>query len=145
MEYTSEDLNILDEMIQDTAKVKLTETYDKKQVILKEEKANYEVQIIGIPDNTIVIKADIFEPPKAIFQNTKGECKRADFIIISDEDCKKFILFYEYRFIGLRKLNTRKQRPRYQCDFNLHDRPEKMLKISSQNTLNFNRLIGKLS
>ena len=98
MGYDSRDLNILDEMIQEKAKVSLTGDYDKKQVILKETHgANYSVKILKVPENTIVINADIFDSPKSIFTSIKGQCKRADFVIISDEDDQKFIIIIEMK------------------------------------------------
>ena len=61
MGYDSRDLNILDEMIQEKAKVSLTGDYDKKQVILKETHgANYSVKILiflNVQHEKNVIKA----------------------------------------------------------------------------------------
>ena len=95
--YNSDDLKILDEMIQDNAKIPLTDNYGKKQVILKETQSNYAVTILNIPPNSIVIEADIFSAPKSIFKDSKGECKRCDFIIVSNQDHKKYIIFIEMK------------------------------------------------
>jgi hypothetical protein len=92
------DIAILKEMIKDTATVSLEERKGKKQVILKEPDANYSVTIDGMPDDeqVIVIKADAFTSPKAVFIGSKGECKRADFVIIADGK-KKVILCIEMK------------------------------------------------
>ncbi len=81
---------ILNELINDNALVALeTEKYGKLKVTLVEPKneefPEYSVDIKGIPKNALVIKIDAFPAPNAIFKNSKGECKRADFAIITDE------------------------------------------------------------
>lgn len=94
------DIAILKEMIQESATVPLVEHKGKKQVILKEPPpADYSVTIDGMPDDAqvIVIKADAFPAPKTVFINSKGECKRADFVIIADTGKKKVILCIEMK------------------------------------------------
>lgn len=96
--YESDDLNILDQMIQDSAKVLLTTSYNKNQVILTETHGvNYQVTIKNIPKNTLVIDSDRFPAPKDFFQGNHGECKRADYIIVSDEENRKFMIFIEMK------------------------------------------------
>lgn len=98
MGYSSRDLNILDEMIQDTAKTKLIEYHEKQKVILTEtEGIDYFVTIHQIPQNTLVIKSDDFAEPQTFFQGKRGECKRSDFVIITDDDKGKFIIFVEMK------------------------------------------------
>ncbi|MEL4897349.1 hypothetical protein [Crocosphaera sp. Alani8] len=97
MVYSSDDLNILDEMIEDEARIKLIDNYGKKQVILPEPQGDYEIIIRNISKNTIVINADKFEAPKTIFQGKKGECKRADYIIIYHKNKRKFIVIIEMK------------------------------------------------
>jgi hypothetical protein len=91
------DLEILHEMIKDTAKVSLTDNYEKKQVILTEPQHDYSVTISGMPEDAIVIKADAFKSPDTIFAGTKNECRRADFIIVADTGSKKVILCIEIK------------------------------------------------
>ncbi|MBD2302541.1 MULTISPECIES: hypothetical protein [unclassified Nostoc] len=183
------DIAILKEMIQENATVPLQEHYDKKKVILTElTDPKYSVTIYGMPkdDEVIVIKADNFESPKTIFQGKRGECKRADFVIIADTEDKKVILYiemkggkggseieiiqqlkggecfiaycqkigqsfwnqqnflsdYVYRFVSIKEISIAKQKTRISRQTNNHDRPDKMLKISSPNYLHFNHLIG---
>ncbi|MEM9542489.1 MAG: hypothetical protein AAGA60_23740 [Cyanobacteria bacterium P01_E01_bin.42] len=99
MTYLSQDLNILDEMIQDRAKNELIEySNGKRKVILAEtDGTNYSVTVIQVPEDTIVIKSDYFEAPQNFFQSKKGECKRSDFIMISNYNKKKFIIFIEMK------------------------------------------------
>lgn len=90
------DIAILKEMIKESATVPLVEdSYGKKQVTLREPALpNYFVTIRGMPsdDQVIIIKVDDFTSPEAIFCGSKGECKRADFVIIADTGKKKVIL-----------------------------------------------------
>jgi hypothetical protein len=95
------DIAILKQIIQNTARVPLEEdVYGKRKVILTETNPpNYSVTINGIPDDdqVIVIKSDNFVEPKAVFQGSKGECKRADFVIIANTDKKKLIFCIELK------------------------------------------------
>ncbi|NER23140.1 MAG: hypothetical protein F6J96_21050 [Symploca sp. SIO1C2] len=87
------DIALLKEMIKETATVPLEEHNGKNQVTLIEPPpANYSVTIHGMPykDEVIIIKADTFSSPRAVFNGKRGECKRADFVIIADTDNKKF-------------------------------------------------------
>ena len=81
------DIAILKEMIQETATVSLKiDLNGGNQVILKEPKDNYEITIYGMPDddNVIIINPEEFKSLDTIFKGNRGECKRADFIIIAD-------------------------------------------------------------
>ncbi len=74
---------------------------EKKTVVLKEpgnqQQSAYSLQIRNAPDNTIAFKADAFPPPKSIFKNSKGECKRADFIVIAHTDKANWIVYIEMK------------------------------------------------
>ncbi|NEP13540.1 MAG: hypothetical protein F6K14_25710 [Symploca sp. SIO2C1] len=185
------DIAILKEMIQETATVPLEKRYSKNQVTLTEPPpANYSVTIYGIPDEdeVIIIKADTFSSPNAVFKGNYGECKRADFVIIADSDKKKvrkvilciemkggkggtekeiiqqlkgaqcfvtycreigksfwnqrnFLKGYEYRFISIRDISISKKPTRTSAKVGTHDRPDRMLKITSPNHLQFNHLL----
>ncbi len=96
--YSSNDITILDQIIKDNAKVPLIDNYGKKQVNLTETHGtDYSVTIRGIPDDTLIIKIDLFEAPKSLFQGIKGECKRCDYVIISDSPIKKMIVLIEMK------------------------------------------------
>lgn len=53
--------------------------------------------IFGIPNNAIVVKVDAFPAPEKVFNCSKGECKRADFVIVADTGEKKVILCIEMK------------------------------------------------
>lgn len=95
------DIAILKEMINETATVSLEDDgYGKNKVILREPPpANYYVTINGMPDDdeVIIINADKFKSPDTVFQGTRGECKRADFVIVADTNKKKVILCIEMK------------------------------------------------
>ncbi|MGK0291165.1 MAG: hypothetical protein ACI86H_002632 [bacterium] len=94
-------ITILKEMLQEKAIVPLEDhPYGKstKQVTL-EEQGQYSVLIKGLPpeNQVIVFKTDDYPAPKNIFKGNKGECKRADFVIICDTEKIKVILFIELK------------------------------------------------
>ncbi|MGK7919431.1 MAG: hypothetical protein AB4080_05420 [Trichodesmium sp.] len=183
------DISILKKMIQETATEKLKSEYGKNIVELKEESDNYTVTIRGMPDDdeVIVIKVDTFIAPTTVFEGSRGECKRADFVIVTAINKGKFIVFiemkggkktskekeiiqqlkgaqcfveycqaigklfwekryflddYEYRFVSIKNIKMPKSKTRYESKANIHDSPEKMLKISDPHHIQFNRLIG---
>lgn len=97
------DIAILKQMIKQDMTVSLTErkekTHSKYSVTLTENQNNYSVIIDGIPepDEVIIIRADNFKTSREVFNGTKGECKRADFVIIADTFTEKIILFIEMK------------------------------------------------
>nr|VFJ94221.1 MAG: hypothetical protein BECKH772A_GA0070896_100683 [Candidatus Kentron sp. H]VFJ94995.1 MAG: hypothetical protein BECKH772B_GA0070898_100703 [Candidatus Kentron sp. H]VFK01475.1 MAG: hypothetical protein BECKH772C_GA0070978_100673 [Candidatus Kentron sp. H] len=95
-----EDIRILQEMVKDTARVFIEENpYGKRQVTLGESRdpKDRRVTIAGLPDRAIVIEADKFPSPDAVFHCSKGECKRADFVIVADTGEKQVILCIEMK------------------------------------------------
>lgn len=101
------DIAILKEMINKTATVSLEDDgygknkkNKKNKVILREPPpANYDVTIYGMPDDheVIIINADKFKSPDTVFKGNRGECKRADFVIVADTGKKKVILCIEMK------------------------------------------------
>jgi hypothetical protein len=97
------DISILKEMFKESMIVLLQEneagTHLNRFVILEETQDRYSVTIEGMPndDQVIVIKADKFESPPHIFNGTKGEGKRADFVIIANTNTEKIILCIELK------------------------------------------------
>lgn len=90
------DMEILSELILESALVPHENEYGKPVIKLQEAGVEGSVSFIrNIPSDAIVIKADEFPAPKTFFKGDKGECKRADFIIISEE--KKVILYVELK------------------------------------------------
>lgn len=87
------DFEILGQLIRDSARVQV----DGKTVELSEPQHNYSVRIGGLPKEIFVIKVDEFKAPSSIFNGSKGECKRADFMIIAASDHKRFIVCIEMK------------------------------------------------
>ncbi len=92
------DIAILKEMIQDDVTVPLEESEDnKKKVTLSESDSDYDVTIVGMPNDVIVIKADAFKSSDGVFVGSKGERKRADFVIIANNGSKKVVVCIEMK------------------------------------------------
>jgi hypothetical protein len=92
------DLDILRQMIKDSVRLQPVDHHRKKMIELTEpQHPNSSVTISGLPDDTIVIKADAFGSPGTVFNGLHGECKRADFVIIADNGDKKMILCIEMK------------------------------------------------
>lgn len=181
MKSVISDIGILQEMIKEDAKLAVSDhqPHGRKQIDLNEPQCpKSSVTILGLPDETIIIKADAFESPSTLFNGLHDECKRSDFIIVADCGHKKIILCiemkagkasknkiikqltgteclvkyiqiigqefwnrqdfledYVYRFVSFSHtgINKRKTRQTHKKDqTGVHDRPNKMLKISYQ-------------
>lgn len=90
------DMEILSRMIKDTALVSPQEEHGKLFVRLREPQApDSGATIRNLPADAMVIKIDAFRSPDDIFKGLHGECKRADYVIISAE--KKCILYIEIK------------------------------------------------
>lgn len=99
------DIEILQEMLISAAQVPLRQngevTYSVK---LADDEANTKVTIKGIPWDSIVIRADVFFPraetkefkDRFIFQGSKGENRRADFVIVS-RGARKWVVCIEIK------------------------------------------------
>lgn len=91
-----DDMEIIAQMIKDNALVEQEDEYGKSFVTLKEPQEPDSSAIIrNLPHDAVVIKVDEFKAPDDVFQGANGECKRADFIIISEE--KKKIIYIELK------------------------------------------------
>lgn len=92
------DLDILHQMIKNDAKLSLADNYGKKIVKLTEpQHPDSSATIFGLPDNAVVIKVDAFKSPDTVFNGSRGECKRADFVIVADTGNEKVILYIEMK------------------------------------------------
>lgn len=95
-----DDFEILNLMIREKAKVKLDESGSSNPKVVLAEANLYSATILGMPDreNAIIIKGDAFEAPRQIFNGKKGECKRADFMIIARlDEQRKYVVFIEMK------------------------------------------------
>jgi hypothetical protein len=92
------DIDIFHKLIKESAKIPVVDHYKKKKVILKEpQHSESKATIYGLPEKVIVIKADAFKSPDAVFSGCMGECKRADFVIAAEMNNKKVILCIEMK------------------------------------------------
>jgi len=178
------DIAILKEMISKCAIVELEykKEYKRDSYLLKltENHDNYSfvISVMPEPDRVIVIKLDEFFDVRKIFTGSKGECKRADFIIIANTNSEKVILClemkksrdsnssiikqlkgaecfvsycreiarlfwnqpdflqdYQYRFVSIKNMSISKtsmSSRKLSQKSEIHDQPEKMLKISAK-------------
>jgi hypothetical protein len=86
------------------AMMKPEKVYSKFKVTLTEPQCpDSSVEIKGIPENAIVIKIDNFPAPSSLFRGNKGECKRADYLIIAEYENKKKVLKKCVLFIELKR------------------------------------------
>lgn len=92
------DIEILHEMIKDDVKLELGTRNGKTHITLVEPQNDKgSITVCGLPENVIAFKADAFKSPDAVFNGAKGECKRADFVIVADTGKKKVILCIEMK------------------------------------------------
>ena len=90
------DIEILQDMLSSAVRVPLQqEGQNKPSVQLIDDQAATAVEIKGLPYDSIVIRAEDFENPLTIFNGSKGERKRADFVIVSNEEQGKWIICIE--------------------------------------------------
>ncbi len=183
------DLDILNRMIKESAKVNLKSKRDsdKASVTLKEPKSSTsEVTIHGLPLDAIVIKVDKFKSPDTILTENKGQRKRADYIIVANKNGKKNILHIEMKttndnnkyiikqlkgsacFVGYCKSIAKEfwNKDKFLSDFHPkfvcfartgsiqkrptkitkksggNGTPERMMKVSYLNKIQFNKLVG---
>ena len=94
------DLDILNDMIMDSAKVDVEpkSDSDKASVTLKEPQSpTSEVTIYGLPRDAIVIKVDKFKSPDTILTEARDQRKRSDYIIVANKNDKRNILHIEIK------------------------------------------------
>ena len=95
------DFKILRDLTRDDALASIQYQYGKKTIVLKEpgnqRQSAYSLKIRNVPDDIIAFKADAFPPPKSIFKNSKGECKRADFVVIASSHEASWIVYIEMK------------------------------------------------
>lgn len=91
------DIQILQEMLNSDAQVMLQPGEDKPSVRLTDSQSGTTVEVKGLPHDSIVIKADHFKGPFAVFnKDLENIRKRADFVIVSnDEHERKWIICLE--------------------------------------------------
>ncbi len=97
------DMEILSEIFREAALVPVCEE-NKKQVVELIERAKlpggkeqeYRVKIQNLPSDALAIDLDRNFHVDCIFSGTKGECRRADYIIVSEAE--KCIVYIEMKY-----------------------------------------------
>ncbi len=90
------DMEILDRLIRTDARIRTRQEHDKTLAELKEpQTSDSSVTIRSLPPDALIIKTDCFPSPDAIFKGNKGECKRSDYVVISEQN--KCILYIEVK------------------------------------------------
>ena len=89
------DTKILSEMLLDKVLTHLGSDHGKAIIKLQEDGSDNTIVIRKAPTDSLVIKADKFPAPTDFFEGSKGENKRADFIVISETE--KVILYIELK------------------------------------------------
>jgi hypothetical protein len=91
-------VSLLKRMIKASAQVALDVCGATASVELREPQFPDSIlRIRGIPADAIVIKMDSFPAPDALFNCDKGECKRADYVIVAILPNKRRILYLELK------------------------------------------------
>ena len=95
------DFDILRDLIRDAVLASVECEYKKKTIVLEEsgdqQQSAYSLKIRNVPDDFIAFKVDAFPAPKSIFKDDKGECKRADFVVIASNDKVNWIVYIEMK------------------------------------------------
>lgn len=95
----SDDVQILAQLIKPAATVPLEVEYGKHCLTLHEPQApDSRVNVRNVPADTVAIKVDGFTAPDAVFNGRQGECKRADYVLISPE--RRTIVYIEVKRTG---------------------------------------------
>ena len=90
------DIQILQEMLKPDIQVVLQSGQSRPSAKLTDSQSNTTVEVKGLPYDSIIIKADYFKGPFAVFKKGLNIRKRADFVIVSiDERGKKWIICIE--------------------------------------------------
>ena len=92
------DMDILRELMSDDALVATSnDRHGRSILVLEEPEAQpaYAVTIRSLPDDVLAIKADRFPPPS--FRGSKGERKRADFIIVAARARRNWMVYVEMK------------------------------------------------
>lgn len=94
------DLDVLRELIHEDALVRLEGPDHGRGVAALEEADDpdrYSIRIKGVPNDAVVIKTDAFPAPKSIFKCGRGECKRADYVIVASSGKKSYVVYVEMK------------------------------------------------
>ena len=95
------DFEILHALIRDDALAPVDSPCSTKTIVLEEpshqQQSAYSLRIKNVPDDVIAFRADAFPAPNHLFKNGKGECKRADFVVIASDSKANWIMYVEMK------------------------------------------------
>ena len=98
------DIEILEEMLSQKVRVELQQQGGKlPSVKLKDKDSKAIIEIENLPENSIVIKPETFLFRYVVFAGSKDERRRADFVIVSNDGTRKWIVFIEIKEGEIRK------------------------------------------
>jgi len=94
------DHKILSDLISNNVKIPLISSLNSNnEVTLTEniDNISYSIKIKGLPKDTFILKADDFPALLTFFKGLQGECKRADYIVLTNIKNKKIAIFLELK------------------------------------------------
>ena len=92
------DLDILRDLIREGTLVSaVSDANGRSVLVLEEKKAEpaYAITILNVPHDIVAVKADDFPPPA--FKGSRGERKRADFVIFARTSGQNWIVYMEMK------------------------------------------------
>ena len=93
------DVDVLRDLFREDTLATIAQSSSRQATVVLEESEDppYELSITGAPYDTIAFKTDRFPAPTSVFNNRKGECKRADYVIISSDEKERWIVYVEMK------------------------------------------------
>ncbi len=58
------------------------------------------MEIRHIPSDAVIIIADKFPEPNGVFHGSRGECKRADYIVLAEKNSRTVAVYIELKSAG---------------------------------------------
>lgn len=87
-------------------------------VILKESGADAKlkhVELYDVSQDAFLIKLDEYEQPKSLFKGTNGECKRCDYVLVTNLNKKPLLIFIELKSSKIKMPHIIKQFQGAEC------------------------------
>ena len=96
---TMDEFEMLYDLLREEALAPVENLRGRPKTITLEEsdQQGYVLKLLGTPNDTIAFKADKFPPPECIFENSRHECKRADYVVIARHRNRKWIVYIEMK------------------------------------------------
>lgn len=67
------------------------------------------VDLMDIPDDSIVLKMDTYQQPSTLFRGNKGENRRCDYVVITNIENRDVLLFIELKSSSLSNKEVQQQ------------------------------------